>query len=87
MRKNPQWGYRRVHRELLVVGVKVVASSVWEILHKAGIDRAASTWSDLLRSQGQALLACDFFVRCCFERCLARPQQRSGRRRRRGGVR
>ena len=65
VRENPQWGYRRVHGELLVLGVKVAASTVWEILKDAGIDpspeRAASTWADFLRSQAEALLACDFF--------------------------
>jgi putative transposase len=38
VRENPGWGYRRVHGELLVLGVKVAASTVWEILHEAGID-------------------------------------------------
>ncbi|WP_406308797.1 integrase core domain-containing protein [Streptomyces sp. NBC_00623] len=64
-RENPGWGYRRVHGELLVLGVKVAASTVWEILKEAGIDpapaRACSTWADFLRSQADALLACDFF--------------------------
>jgi hypothetical protein len=32
VRENPSWGYRRVHGELLVLGVKVAASTVWEIL-------------------------------------------------------
>ena len=45
--------------------MKVTASTVWEILQEAGIDpapeRAASTWADFLRSQADALLACDFF--------------------------
>jgi putative transposase len=63
-RENPSWGYRRLHGELLVLGVKVAASTVWEILKEAGIDpapeRAGSTWSDFLRSQADALLACDF---------------------------
>jgi transposase len=63
-RENPSWGYRRLHGELLVLGVRVAASTVWEILHDAGIDpapdRAASTWADFLRSQADALLACDF---------------------------
>jgi transposase len=49
--KNPHWGYRRVHGELLVLGVKVAASIVWEILKEAGIDpapeRASATWADL----------------------------------------
>ena len=63
-RENPCWGYRRVHGELLVVGVKVAPSTVWEILNEAGIDpapqRSASTWAAFLRSQADALLACDF---------------------------
>ncbi|MGW1947576.1 hypothetical protein ACWCRC_25035 [Streptomyces sp. NPDC001940] len=29
-RENPSWGYRRLHGELLVLGVKVAASTVWE---------------------------------------------------------
>jgi putative transposase len=47
-----------------VLGVQVVASTVWEILREAGIDpapeQAGSTWADFLRSQADALLACDF---------------------------
>jgi putative transposase len=64
-RENPAWGYRRVHGELLVLGVRVAASTVWEILYQAGVDpapdRACTTWSAFLRSQAEALLACDFF--------------------------
>jgi putative transposase len=63
-RENPNWGYRRLHGELLVLGVEVAASTVGEILREAGIDpapdRAASNWADFLRSQADALLACDF---------------------------
>ncbi len=65
VRDNPGWGYRRVHGELLVLGVKVAPSTVWEILKEAGIDpapgRSATTWAGFLRSQAEALLACDFF--------------------------
>jgi putative transposase len=64
-RENPAWGYRRVYGELLVLGVRVAASTVWEVLHEAGVDpapdRACTTWATFLRSQAQALLACDFF--------------------------
>ncbi|MGX4694449.1 integrase core domain-containing protein [Streptomyces sp. JNUCC 63] len=64
-RENPSWSYRRLHGELLVLGVKVAASTVWEILKEDGIEpapeRASSTWAGLLRSQADALLACDFF--------------------------
>ena len=45
--------------------MKVAASTVWEILKDAGVDpapeRASSTWAGFLRSQADALLACDFF--------------------------
>jgi hypothetical protein len=29
-KENPNWGYRRVHGELLVQGVQAAASTVWE---------------------------------------------------------
>jgi putative transposase len=64
-KENPNWGYRRIHGELLVLGLKVAASTVWQILTDAGVDpapeRASSTWAQFLRSQADALLACDFF--------------------------
>ncbi|ROP41889.1 integrase core domain-containing protein [Saccharothrix texasensis] len=63
--ENPAWGYRRIHGELLVLGIKIAASTVWQILKDAGIDpapeRVSTTWSAFLRSQADALLACDFF--------------------------
>jgi putative transposase len=64
-RENSTWGYRRIHGELLVLGVTVAASTLWEILHKAGIDpapqRTGDTWATFLRSQAHAILAADFF--------------------------
>ncbi|MFG1891076.1 hypothetical protein ACGFIR_24830 [Micromonospora sp. NPDC049051] len=63
--ENPAWGYRRIHGELLVLGVKVAASTVWEILKEAGVDpapqRTSSTWATFLRSQAHAVIAADFF--------------------------
>jgi putative transposase len=65
-RENPGWGYRRIHGELAGLGVKVAASTVWEILKANGIDpaprRAGPTWPQFLRSQTDAILACDFFT-------------------------
>ena len=49
----------------LVLGVKVAASTVWEILKDAGVDpapeRTSSTWASFLRSQAHAIIAADFF--------------------------
>ena len=65
-RENPGWGYRRIHGELAGLGVKIAASTAWEILKKAGIDpapgRSGPTWPRFLRSQAEAILACDFFT-------------------------
>jgi len=63
--ENSNWGYRRIHGEPAVLGVKVAASTVWEILKDAGIDpapeRSSTTWAAFLHSQAKAILACDFF--------------------------
>lgn len=39
-RENGTWGYRRIHRELALLGITVAASTVWEILKDAGVDPA-----------------------------------------------
>jgi transposase InsO family protein len=65
VRENPSWGYRRVHGELAVLGIKVAASTVWEILKASGIDPAPArdrqTWAGFLRGQAHAIVAADFF--------------------------
>jgi len=35
---NPAWGHRRVQGELVRLGPPIAASTVWQILHDAGID-------------------------------------------------
>jgi transposase InsO family protein len=59
-------GYRRIHGELAGLGVKVAASTAWEIVKKAGTGpaprRTGTAWQQFLRSQAEAILACDFFT-------------------------
>ena len=63
-KENPLWGYRRIHGELTRLGVTVAPSTVWEILHAAGIDpaprRTGPTWRQFLHAQAAGILAVDF---------------------------
>jgi hypothetical protein len=65
-RENPAWGHRRIHGELGRPGYAVAASTVWEILHAAGVDpasrRAGPAWRQFLTAQARAIIACDFLV-------------------------
>ena len=63
--ENPAWGYRRIHGELAGLGLPLAPSTVWEILHRAGISpaprRTGPTWAQFLHGQAAAILATDFF--------------------------
>jgi putative transposase len=52
-RENPTWGHRRIHGELCRLGFKTGASTVWTVLHRAGVDpaprRSALTWRQFLQ--------------------------------------
>jgi transposase len=54
-RENPLWGHRRIHGELTKPGVTVASSTIWEILHAAGIDpaprRSGPTWRQFMQAQ------------------------------------
>jgi len=62
--ENPTWGRRRVQGELVRLGHQIAASTVWQILHDAGIDpvprRAGTTWKQFLAAQARGIPAADF---------------------------
>jgi hypothetical protein len=55
------WGFAARSARL---GHKIVHSTVWEILKKAGIDpaprRNGPTWGEFLSAQAHRIIACDF---------------------------
>ena len=61
---NPTWGHRRVQGEVVKLGHPVAASTVWQILHDAGIGpaprRTGPTWKQFLTAQARGILAAGF---------------------------
>src|SRR5947209_13301014 len=68
--ENPTWRHRRMQGELVRLGHRIAASTVWQILHDAGIDpaprRSDPTWRQFLTAQAKAVLAVDWY--CCIKR-------------------
>jgi len=64
--ENPGWGYRRIQGELVGLGIKLAASTVWTILREAGIEpapkRLETSWAEFLRRQATSILECDFLT-------------------------
>jgi putative transposase len=65
-RENTSWGYLRIVGELRKLGIAVSATSVRNILAKAGLppapQRDRQSWRTFLRAHADSILTCDFFT-------------------------
>jgi transposase InsO family protein len=65
-RENQSWGYLRIAGELRKLGIAVSATSVRNILAKAGLPPAPQrdhlAWRRFLQAHGESILACDFLT-------------------------
>jgi putative transposase len=69
---NPTWGHQRVQDELIKLGHRIAASTVWQILHDAGIDpaprRTGPTWRQFPTGRAAASsppTSCTWTPCCC----------------------
>jgi putative transposase len=64
--ENPRWGYQRIVGELRGLGFTVAASTVRNLLRRAGLgpvgERRGLSWREFVRAQAQSMLAVDFFT-------------------------
>ena len=65
-RENPRWGCVRIAGELRKLGIWVGATTIRTLLRRQGLGpaprRSGSTWTQFLRAQAAAIVACDFFT-------------------------
>lgn len=65
-RENARWGYLRIRGELLKLGHDLPATTIRDILRRAGIDpaprRDGPSWAQFLSQQATSIVAADFFT-------------------------
>jgi len=65
-RENPRWGCVRIAGELRKLGIRVGATTIRTLLRRHGLGpaprRAGPSWTQFLRAQAEAIVACDFFT-------------------------
>jgi putative transposase len=65
-RENSRWGCVRIAGELRKLGIRVGATTIRTLLRRNGLGpaprRSGPTWTQSLRAQAEAIVACDFFT-------------------------
>jgi putative transposase len=65
-RENPRWGCVRIAGEFRKLGIRVGATTIRTLLRRHGLGPAprhsGPTWTQFLRAQAKAIVACDFCV-------------------------
>ena len=65
-RENSGWGYMRIVAELRKLGIGVSASSVRNMLARAGLppapQRDRQSWRSFIEAHAESIVACDFFT-------------------------
>jgi putative transposase len=65
-RENSRWGCVRIAGELRTLGIRVGATTIRTLLRRNGLGpaprRSGPTWTQFLRAQAEAIVACDFFT-------------------------
>ena len=65
-RENPRWGCVRIAGEFRKLGIRVGATTIRTLLRRHGFGpaprRFGPTWTQFLRAQAAAIVACDFFT-------------------------
>jgi hypothetical protein len=63
-RDDPRWGRERIAGELVKLGGRIAKSTVWRILHDAGVDpaprRSGPRWKQFLAAQARTIIVADF---------------------------
>jgi hypothetical protein len=73
---NSRWGYRRIQGELVGLGHRLAASTVWSILRSNGIDpaprRSGPSWSTFLAARAKAswLATSSVWIACSCRGCM-----------------
>jgi putative transposase len=65
-REYSRWGCVRIAGELRTLGIRVGATTIRTLLRRNGLvpapRRSGPTWTQFLRAQAEAIVACDFFT-------------------------